>query len=74
MMNADEQEILAIPTDEELQNDEDMWEMEEEVELMNENLTPAQRQKYNLQKKEFNEAASALSDWLQNANRYGKRV
>jgi len=51
-----------------------MWEIEEEVELMNENLTPAQRKRYELQKKEFNEAASAMHNWLKSAKRYGKRV
>lgn len=67
-------ELMAQPTDEQLDEEDNMWEMEEETELLNENLTAAQRQKYELQKKEFNEAAQATYSWLQKAGKLHKKV
>merc|ERR1719453_133462 len=75
LMASEEKDILTFETDEQIEEEEDMWENEEDTqELMNEHLTPAQKAKYELQKKEFNEAAKATSDWLQSVDKFGKRV
>lgn len=70
----EEKELMEFQTDEQLDEEDNMWEMEEETELLNENLTQAQRAKYELQKREFNEAAQATYSWLQKAGKLHHKV